>query len=77
MTSASTAIEAQVLSWPAAQRLRFAERLVASVEDPIEHIVARQHGGSDDPANLALACPECNSHRLRWREMLTQFGLLE
>jgi len=26
----------------------------------IEHIVARQHGGPDDAANLALACPECN-----------------
>lgn len=26
----------------------------------IEHIAARQHGGSDDDANLALACPECN-----------------
>ena len=26
----------------------------------IEHIVARQHGGSDSPDNLALACPECN-----------------
>ncbi len=26
----------------------------------IEHIVARQHGGADDSANLALACPECN-----------------
>jgi hypothetical protein len=26
----------------------------------IEHIIARQHGGTDDPANLALACPECN-----------------
>jgi hypothetical protein len=26
----------------------------------IEHIVARQHGGTDDSANLALACPECN-----------------
>ncbi|MEO8428791.1 MAG: HNH endonuclease [Verrucomicrobiota bacterium] len=26
----------------------------------IEHIIARQHGGSDDAANLALACPECN-----------------
>ena len=25
----------------------------------IEHI-ARQHGGTDEPANLALACPECN-----------------
>jgi hypothetical protein len=26
----------------------------------IEHIVARQHGGNDELANLALACPECN-----------------
>jgi hypothetical protein len=26
----------------------------------VEHIVARQHGGIDDHANLALACPECN-----------------
>jgi hypothetical protein len=26
----------------------------------VEHIVARQHGGGDGPANLALACPECN-----------------
>jgi 5-methylcytosine-specific restriction endonuclease McrA len=26
----------------------------------IEHIVARQHRGSDDPDNLALSCPYCN-----------------
>lgn len=26
----------------------------------VEHIIARRHGGSDDTANLALACPECN-----------------
>jgi hypothetical protein len=26
----------------------------------IEHIISRQHGGSDDPSNLALACPHCN-----------------
>ena len=26
----------------------------------IEHIVARQHGGTDAAGNLALACPECN-----------------
>ena len=29
----------------------------------IEHIVARQHDGTDTPANLALACPECNFHK--------------
>jgi hypothetical protein len=23
-------------------------------------VIARQHGGTDDLANLALACPECN-----------------
>ena len=26
----------------------------------VEHIRARQHGGDDDLANLALACPHCN-----------------
>ena len=26
----------------------------------IEHIVARQHAGTDAAANLALPCPECN-----------------
>jgi hypothetical protein len=26
----------------------------------IEHITPRQHGGDDDAANLALACPDCN-----------------
>jgi 5-methylcytosine-specific restriction endonuclease McrA len=26
----------------------------------IEHIIPRQHGGTDGPENLALACPDCN-----------------
>jgi 5-methylcytosine-specific restriction endonuclease McrA len=26
----------------------------------VEHIIAKQHGGSDILENLALACPECN-----------------
>lgn len=26
----------------------------------VDHIVASQHGGSDDAANLALSCPKCN-----------------
>ncbi len=26
----------------------------------IEHIIPRQHGGTDDAENLALACPDCN-----------------
>ena len=29
----------------------------------IEHIVARQHQGSDDFSNLALACHQCNLHK--------------
>ena len=31
-----------------------------SLSHHIEHIVPRQHGGSDDPSNLALACHRCN-----------------
>jgi hypothetical protein len=26
----------------------------------IEHVVAKQHGGTDDPEMLCLACSECN-----------------
>ena len=26
----------------------------------LEHITAKQHGGSNEPANLALACHRCN-----------------
>lgn len=26
----------------------------------VEHILARQHGGEDDPDGLCWACPECN-----------------
>lgn len=29
----------------------------------IEHIVAKQHGGTDDPENLALACVPCNLYK--------------
>jgi 5-methylcytosine-specific restriction endonuclease McrA len=29
----------------------------------IEHVIPRKHGGSDDPANLALACSKCNLHK--------------
>jgi len=37
-------------------------------EDPyytfhLEHITARQHGGNDEPENLALACHHCNHHK--------------
>jgi hypothetical protein len=29
----------------------------------VEHIMPRARGGSDDPANLALACSPCNSRK--------------
>jgi 5-methylcytosine-specific restriction endonuclease McrA len=29
----------------------------------IEHIIAKQHGGTDDLSNLALACFHCNQHK--------------
>ena len=29
----------------------------------IEHIQAKQHGGTDDHSNLCLACPDCNRHK--------------
>jgi hypothetical protein len=28
-----------------------------------EHVIAIQHGGDDDPDNLALACSHCNHHK--------------
>lgn len=29
----------------------------------IEHTIARQHGGGDAPAGLALACDRCNAYK--------------
>ncbi len=29
----------------------------------LEHIIAKQHGGTNHVGNLALACPECNYHK--------------
>ena len=29
----------------------------------LEHVVARQHGGSDDPSNLAWSCHRCNAYK--------------
>lgn len=30
---------------------------------PVDHIIARQHGGTDDAENLALSCYHCNLHK--------------
>jgi hypothetical protein len=37
----------------------------------IEHIYAKKHGGSDDPQNLCLSCPECN-----WSKGVNLSGLV-
>ncbi len=29
----------------------------------VEHVIARQHGGTDSPSNLALACHQDNLHK--------------
>ena len=29
----------------------------------VEHIVSKQHGGTDDPNELALACDRCNAYK--------------
>ena len=42
---------------------RLPQSVAASVRFHVEHIRPRQHGGTDDIENLALACPNCN-----WRK---------
>src|SRR5712664_3105548 len=36
------------------------EEFVPLITFHIEHIIPRQHGGDDEPTNLALSCPWCN-----------------
>jgi hypothetical protein len=35
----------------------------AETRHHVEHITAKQHGGADDPSNLALCCQLCNLHK--------------
>jgi 5-methylcytosine-specific restriction endonuclease McrA len=42
---------------------RLAERHSPVARLQIEHILPRKHGGTDDDANLALACIDCNLHK--------------
>ena len=41
---------------------QFPERF-AELSFQTDHIIARQHSGKNDAANLALACFRCNSHK--------------
>lgn len=42
---------------------RLPQAYAPAVQFHVEHIRARQHRGADDPDNLALACPRCNSFK--------------
>ena len=35
----------------------------AQFRHQVDHIVAEQHEGDDEPSNLALACVHCNRHK--------------
>jgi hypothetical protein len=38
----------------------------------VEHVIAKKHGGTDDPETLCYACPECN-----WAKGPNLAGMLE
>lgn len=55
--------ETKTLVWTRAEgRCEYCRIQQAHVEltHHIEHIIARKHGGSDDPSNLCVACERCN-----------------
>src|SRR5436190_24342012 len=39
------------------------QKYYPTVTFPIDHIIARQHGGPTVLSNLALSCLHCNSHK--------------
>lgn len=41
---------------------------------PVDHIIPRVFGGSDDPENLALACHACNGHKYQKQMALDSIG---
>lgn len=36
---------------------------VSTIPYQIDHIISKQHGGTDDDYNLALCCPVCNRYK--------------
>src|SRR5262245_47579454 len=42
---------------------RMPQRYYPTVPFPLDHIIARQHGGRTEKSNLAIACLHCNSHK--------------
>jgi HNH endonuclease len=39
------------------------QRYYPTVPFPLDHIIARQHGGRTESSNMAVACLHCNSHK--------------
>lgn len=38
-------------------------RFASEFTFPIDHIIARQHGGATEADNLVQSCPHCNAHK--------------
>lgn len=51
---------------------RLPDRIELTGPFHLEHVVARQHRGTDDLSNLAWACSRCNRHRERTSPLWTQ-----
>jgi hypothetical protein len=51
---------------------RLHEEDAGTLSFQVEHIIARQHGGTDDPAALCYACAQCN-----WAKGPNLAGLLD
>jgi 5-methylcytosine-specific restriction endonuclease McrA len=47
----------------ACEYCRIPQRATPYISFHVEHITARQHGGGDDPDQLALACDRCNAYK--------------
>src|SRR5438093_12560291 len=47
----------------ACEYCRIAQESTPLIPFHIEHIVPKQHGGTDDPDYLALACDRCNAYK--------------
>jgi hypothetical protein len=47
----------------ACEYCRIAQEATPLITFHVEHIVSRQHGGSDDPSGLALSCDRCNAYK--------------
>lgn len=47
----------------ACEYCRMPQVFYPTVPFPIDHLIARQHGGPTSHGNLALSCLHCNSHK--------------